>query len=113
MTKKKKAKKIPKHEVGPFGEAIFPGAEEDLTMDAMRRYRTKEPFEEIARFYDAVYGGQLRVRVGRAAAHDHPCFTVGVSADLSEPGFTSLVVMVDPASLRKRKPLWHILVTKR
>lgn len=82
-------------------------------MDAMTRYVVKGEFDEIARFYEEQYGGQRKIRVTRTEADGFPSLAVGTSPKADEVSFGALVVMVDPATRKKRKPLWHILVTAR
>ncbi|MFT5430409.1 MAG: hypothetical protein ACI9OJ_001083 [Myxococcota bacterium] len=107
--------KKPRFRRGPFGEAVFPGAEADLTMPTVVRYVTKADVPEIARFYEAVYG-DARPHIQMVQEDDNglPVFTLGVGPKYRGEGdFGAIVAMTDPATLKKRRQLRHILITSR
>ncbi|MFT7624755.1 MAG: hypothetical protein ACI9WU_003945 [Myxococcota bacterium] len=98
---------------GPFREPLFPKAELDLEMPEMLRYRTEAPFDAIARFYDEEYKDRRDIQRRRGEQDGHPVYTIGVGKQATDVQFATLVVMVDPESLERRKPTWHILVIAR
>ena len=100
-------------EKGPFGEPIFPESEPDLELEPMIRYRTKAEFETIAEFYEEQLGGRRDVVLMRSEHEGHPVLTVGSGPKATDVAFSSIVVMVDASTLKKRRQRWHILVTSK
>ena len=107
--------KKPRFRRGPFGEAIFPGAEPDLTMETMVRYRTKATVREIARFYEAVYGDERpHMQLDLSKDGDETLFVLGVGPKYKgESRIGAIAVMIDPKTKKKRKQHTHIVVTSR
>ncbi len=98
---------------GPYGEPVFPKAEEDLTMDGFIRYKTTEPFDDIARFYEKQYADTRFIQTVRSEEKGWPVFCAGVGARAKDIQWAAIVVMIDRRSIKKRKQVWHILVTAR
>lgn len=109
------ADKKPRFRRGPFGEAIFPGAEPDLTMETMVRYRTKAEVDEVGRFFEAVYGDERpHMQMEMTEENGEPMFALGVGPKYKgEARIGAIVVMLDPATRKKRRKMRHILVTSR
>ncbi len=98
---------------GPYKEPIFPKAEEDLTMDGVIRYKTAEPFDAIARFYQEFYADRKVVQTMRSESDGFDVFCVGAGPKATDVDFASIVIMIDRTTIKKRKHIWHILVTGR
>jgi len=107
------ARKLKKPALGPFGEPIFPGAKPDLELDQMVRYRTRAPFDEIARFYEQFWTKSRLIKSTRTEADGHPCFALGANEHFEEGQFASILVMIDPKTKDKKVHHWHILVIAR
>ena len=100
---------------GAFGEYRFPGAEDDLSMATMVRYRTTEDVHSIARFFMEIYE-EFEPHIQMRLTEDEglPVFAAAVGPHYKGPGqFGAIVVMTDKRSRNKRKPIQHIIVTSR
>lgn len=107
--------KKPRFRRGPFGEAVFPGAEPDLTMETMVRYRTDAEVGEIAQFYEAVYRDAApHIQFTSEVSNGRPIFALSVGPKYRGDGqFGAIVAMTDPDTLKKRRQHRHILITSR
>ena len=105
------AKEKPK--LGPYGEAIYPKAEEDLRLEGCVRYATRDAFADVARFYREVYGEVAGLLVHESEEKSGPALAIVPKKTAKEHQFNAIVVTPDPASKKKRKPLVHVIVTPR
>ena len=106
-------RKKPKYKVGKFKEPIFPDSEVEMDTEFMTRYQTTAPFEDVARFYEAIFGGLKRIQLSRVEIEGFPGLAVGVHAKAGGVEFSSMVVMVDRNTIKKRKQLYQIMAVGR
>lgn len=98
---------------GPYGEAIFPKAEEDLRLDSVVRYRTREPYADVARFYREQYEPIKHMVLNDGEHQGDPCLALAPGKRCQDVQFGTLVVMTDPESKKKRRVEVVIVVTPR
>ena len=102
-----------KHKTGPFKEAIYPESEQDLRQDTMVRYKTTDAFKKVAAFYREQYDGLGRpVQLIEGESDGAPTFCVSIGPEYHEVGFSVIIVMTNPASLKRGKAHQWILVMK-
>ena len=90
------AEKKPK--TGPFGEAVYPKAEEDQRMDVMVRYSIRGSFKDVADFYKKQYDGIKHLCVDETISDGQSNLSIGVSPACETVEFGALVVMPAPDS---------------
>jgi len=95
---------------GPYGEPIYPEAEEEMRVASLVRYRVKAELEDVGRFYEEHFAGVNGVFGMWADGKEGRTFSLGIGPRCTDYGFTALVVMVDHRTRKKRRPWIHILV---
>ena len=96
-----------KAEFGPFGEALYPNAKEELHMDVMVRYRTTDEFEKVADYYEGIYGAVKHLIISRGEEDGQPNFCVAAGPKASDLHFSVIMVMPDPEAAKQGKnDLW-------
>ena len=98
---------------GPFGDARYPNAEPDLSMETMMRYRTDDSLGDVVRFFREQYepaGKHIQMTTGEDDA-GKPVFTLSVGRLYPDPvHFSAIVVMEAPKRRKKDRAIRHILV---
>lgn len=99
---------------GAFGVLEYPDAALDVQTDIMARYSTQDRFDKVSEFYREHYGELGRhVQVVEGEHDDSPTFCVAVGPGYADLGFSVLMVMYDPVSLKRGQDALWILVTRR
>ena len=100
-----------KSKIGPFGEVIFPEAEEEQRMDVMVRYRIRGSYQEVADFYRKKYDGVKHLCVAETLTDEQSNLSIGVSPVCEEVDFGALVVMPSPES-KDGKDVWVLVMAR-
>jgi hypothetical protein len=103
------AAKQPK--TGPFGEAIFPESEADVTMDAMVRYHSREGYSKVAAFYREQYSGVRYMTVTESDENGETTLCIGTSPKCDVGNFSVLLVMPMPDS-EDGKDVWILALVR-
>jgi len=103
------AEKKPK--TGPFGEAIYPKAQEDQRMDVMVRYLIQASFKDVAGFYRKQYDGIKHLCVAETTTDGQSNLSIGVSPACETVSFGALVVMPAPDS-KNGDEVWVLVMAR-